>query len=285
MQFNAPLRYPGGKARLSQYVIDLMKLNNLVGGHYVEPYAGGAAIGLTLLYLEYANHIHLNDLNRAVFAFWHSVLNETEELCRRIKDRPITLDERKKQKSIQLDKSSSGVDLGFSTFFLNRTNRSGIISGGVIGGNNQIGEWKIDARYKKDDLIDRIQKISAYRSRITLTNLDAEIYINDILPNLPDKTLVYLDPPYYTKGKKLYQNHYKHGDHAGIARSVASIRQKWIVSYDNTKEITDLYSAYEQEHFSLVWSARSRYEGAEIMIFGPNTTRPNQVVTWRGIAA
>lgn len=285
MQFNTPLRYPGGKARLSQYVIELLRRNDLVGGHYVEPYAGGAAIGLTLLYLEYVNHIHLNDLNKAVYSFWKSVLDEPEELCRLIDERPITLEERLRQKSVHRDPDAGTLELGFSTFFLNRTNRSGIISAGVIGGNDQSGEWKIDARYKKADLISRIEKIAEYRSRISLYNDDALDLISNRLPSLPDKTLVYLDPPYYTKGKKLYQNHYKHDDHAAIAALVGDIRQKWIISYDNAEPILQLYSAYDRETFALSWSARTRYEGSEVMVFGPGVVRPDKVETWRGIAA
>lgn len=285
MQFNTPLRYPGGKARLSQYIIDVVKLNGLVGGHYVEPYAGGAAIGLTLLYLEYVDRIHLNDLNRSVHAFWDSVLNQSEAFCALIRDRPVTLEERLRQKAVQQDRHSSGLELGFSTFFLNRTNRSGILSGGVIGGNDQTGEWKVDARYNKNDLIKRIKKIASYRSRISLTNIDAKDFLVGNLPNITNNSLIYLDPPYYTKGKKLYQNHYKHDDHVEIATLVASIPQKWIVSYDNEEHIKGLYSQFESETFSLSWSARSRYEGSEIMIFGPGVIRPPLIETWRGIAA
>lgn len=285
MQFNTPLRYPGGKARLSQYVIDVMRLNGLIGGHYVEPYAGGAAIGLTLLYLECASHIHLNDLNRPVHAFWRSVLDENDAFCAMVEAAPITLEERLRQKAVQRDGSSSALELGFSTFFLNRTNRSGIIAGGVIGGNAQAGEWKIDARFNKEDLIRRIRKVGAYRNRISLYNSDAVDLVREIVPSLPDRTLVYLDPPYYSKGQKLYQNHYKPDDHQSIAEGVGQIRQKWIVSYDNVPEIAALYEAYEQETFGLSWSARSRYEGSEIMIFGPNVVRPEAVEVWRGIAA
>lgn len=285
MQFNTPLRYPGGKARLAQYVLELMRRNDLVGGHYVEPYAGGAAIGLTLLYLEYATTVHLNDLNPSVHAFWRTVLDEPDDLCAKIRDTPITLEERLRQKAVQRDGSASALELGFSTFFLNRTNRSGILTGGVIGGNDQQSEWKIDARFNRADLIKRILKVAAYRSRISLTNLDAVVLLRDVVPALPDRTLVYLDPPYYTKGKKLYQNHYKHGDHAEIAAMVGQIRQRWIVSYDNTDPITELYADYESETFALSWSARSRYEGSEIMVFGPGLERPERIETWRGIAA
>ena len=213
------------------------------------------------------------------------MLRQPDELCALIRDTPVTLEERLRQKAVQRDPDAGILELGFSTFYLNRTNRSGIIGGGVIGGNDQSGEWKIDARFNRPDLIKRIEKIASYSSRISLTNVDALVLIRDHLPKIPERSLVYLDPPYYTKGKKLYQNHYKHDDHAAIADLVCSIRQKWIVSYDNTDPITQLYSAYDHETFGLSWSARSRYEGSEIMVFGPGVARPPEIEVWRGVAA
>ncbi|MFT0860609.1 DNA adenine methylase [Ancylobacter sp. G4_0304] len=285
MQFNTPLRYPGGKARLAQYAVEILRLNDLVGGHYVEPYAGGAGIALTLLYLEYVQDIHINDLNRSVHAFWKAALDHNDDLCKLIRDRPVTLDERARQKLIQRDQDAGVLELGFSTFFLNRTNRSGIISGGAIGGNDQSGMWKIDARYKKDDLISRIEKIADYKSRIHLYNQDASYFITSTLKKIPKRSLIYLDPPYYTKGKKLYQNHYKESDHISIAKIVSNIRQKWIMSYDHVPAILELYDSYRKEQFALSWSARARYEGSEVMIFGPGVVSPPKLEVWRGIAA
>jgi DNA adenine methylase len=212
-------------------------------------------------------------------------LDEPEEFCRLVRDTAVTLEERLKQKAIQRDPDAGVLELGFSTFFLNRTNRSGILAGGVIGGNDQTGEWKIDARFRKDDLIDRISLVADYRSRITLTQEDAAEYLQTKLPKLPDRTLVYLDPPYYAKSQKLYQHTYKAADHAKIAEQVAKIRQKWIVSYDNCPEIHGLYEDFDRETFALSWSARSRYEGSEVMVFGPSVTRPKDVAISRGIAA
>ena len=84
-----PLRYPGGKAKLAGYVKRLMKENRLLDGEYVEPYAGGAAIGLELLFHDYVSRIHINDVSKPVYAFWKSVLDQSEELCRLVmKKRP-----------------------------------------------------------------------------------------------------------------------------------------------------------------------------------------------------
>ena len=179
-QFNTPLRYPGGKGRLAQFVADLIEANGLSGCHYVEPYAGGAGIAISLLYLEYASHVHLNDLNRSVYAVWRSVLDEPDALCRLVRDTPITMEEWHKQRSVQKAEQASTLELGFSTFFLNRTNRSGIIQAGVIGGKNQTGTWKIDARFNKAELARRIEKIARHKPRISLYNKDSVDFVNEI---------------------------------------------------------------------------------------------------------
>ena len=285
-QFNTPLRYPGGKGRLTQFVADLIEANGMTGCHYVEPYAGGAGIAITLLYLEYASHIHLNDLNRSVHAFWHSVMNEPDEMCRLVRETVPTMDEWRRQKAVQADMDASILALGFSTFFLNRTNRSGIIKGGVIGGKEQSGEWKLDARLNAKDLARRIEKIASYSSRISLYNLDATDLIKKVLPKLPQSTLIYLDPPYYVKGKGLYEDHYKHEDHAAIARLVrASIKQPWIVSYDNVKPIRDLYQGQRQTTFGIQYSAGTRSEGSEVMVFCDDLIVPAVIEPSRRIAA
>lgn len=285
-QFNTPLRYPGGKGRLTQFVADLIETNGLTGCHYVEPYAGGAGIAITLLYLEYASQIHLNDLNRSVHAFWRAVLKEPEALCRLVRDTVPTMEEWYRQKAIQTDINASPLELGFSTFFLNRTNRSGIIKGGVIGGKEQAGTWKLDARYKVDDLARRIEKIASYGSRINLYNKDASALIRDTLPTLPDKTLIYLDPPYYVKGKGLYEDHYNHNDHAKMAELVTtSISQPWIVSYDNVEPIRNLYSQHRQKTFGIRYSAGTRCEGNEVMVFCDALAIPSVIEPSRSVAA
>src|SRR6185436_10707617 len=174
MPHYTPLRYPGGKRRLAPVVMRLLEENDLSDVQYVEPYAGGAAVGLALLFEEYASVIHLNDLSRAVYAFWHTALNENDELCRRIENAAVTMREWKKQKAVFANQAGADLaDLGFATLFLNRTNRSGILSGGVIGGQEQTGNWLIDARFGKTELIRRIRKIGRYRQRVKIYQKDA----------------------------------------------------------------------------------------------------------------
>lgn len=283
--FDSPLRYPGGKGRLAQYVIDLIETNELVGGHYAETYAGGAGIAISLLYLEYASHVHLNDVDPAVYSFWKSVVDHTHDLARLVRDTPITLEERLRQKAVYRDPDAGTLALGFATFFLNRTNRSGIIHGGVIGGNEQSGAYKIDARFNRSDLVKRIEKVASYGSRISLHNKDAADFITDDLKLLPAKSLIYLDPPYYANGSRLYRNTYKHADHAKIAALVGSIQQPWIVSYDNADAIRDLYAPFRQQVFGLGYSANSVYQGKEVMVFCDGLKVPGDVQPWRGFAA
>jgi DNA adenine methylase len=273
--FHSPLRYPGGKGKVANFIKLLMLENDLVGHAYVEPYAGGASVALSLLYEEFASEVHINDLNRSVFAFWNAVLNDTDRLCARIVAVAVTMDEWGRQRDVQLSEQPDPLDLAFSTFFLNRTNRSGIIEGGVIGGKNQTGAWKLDARFNKDDLIRRIKKIARYGSRITLTQHDAAHYLGHVLPTFPEATFVYLDPPYYVKGEGLYEHFYHHADHAQIAGLVRDLTHPWVVSYDAAPKVIELYEGFDRITYNLSYSAQDRYRGAEVMFFSPGLQRPD----------
>jgi DNA adenine methylase len=272
MPFYSPLRYPGGKRKLANFFKAIVKKNGLSDGQYVELYAGGAAVALELLFGEFVSRIYINDLDLSIYAFWHSVLYETEDLCEQIQDTDVTMDEWYRQKEIQERAQEASLSaLGFSTFFLNRTNRSGIISGGVIGGKDQSGAYRIDARFNKANLIERIRRIGRYQSRISLYNEDAaDLIQSDLLSDLPDTTLVYLDPPYYGKGDGLYKNSYTHKDHEYIAESITKVDRRWVVTYDNTFEIREMYASFPSIVYDLHYSAADRYQGSEIMFLSNN---------------
>lgn len=275
--YPSPLRYPGGKRKLANFVKLLFLENDLVGSEYVEPYAGGASVALSLLYEEYASHIHINDLNRSVHTFWKVVLERSDELCEAIAAARLDIDEWRRQRAIQDEPNPSDVELAMSTFYLNRTSRSGIIGGGPIGGYEQSGSWRLDARFRKDDLIRRIKRIARFRSRITVTGRDAAEYVREDLPALGGRVFVYLDPPYYVKGVKnagLYQNFYSHGDHVEIARLVAGLAAPWMVSYDAAAEIDLLYRDFRSVSYDLDYTAHVRHWGAERIFFSPTITPP-----------
>jgi DNA adenine methylase len=284
--YPSPLRYPGGKGKLANYVKLLLITNGLVGCEYVEPYAGGASVALSLLFEEYASHIHINDLNRSVMAFWWAVLGQTDALCRRIERAVVTMREWERQRAVQLEPDPEPLDLAFSTFFLNRTNRSGIIEGGVIGGQDQTGPWKLDARFNRGDLIRRIRRIARFKTRITLSEMDAADYIRDQLPSLANP-FVYLDPPYYVKGEGLYEHSYTDKDHVEIAALVHALPSPWIVTYDAVSQIEQLYQRYETAHYDLHYNAQARYRGNEVMVFSsdlvPYSEAAPPSVSWRTI--
>lgn len=271
--FPSPLRHPGGKRKVVNFMKLLFLENGLAGSNYVEPYAGGASVALALLYDDYVNDIHINDIDDNVFAFWRAVLTDSDSLCARIDDVRVTMEEWYRQRAVQADPTATPLDRAFSTFFLNRTNRSGIITGGVIGGQDQTGKWKLDARFNRDHLIKRIQKVARFRSRITLTRLDAA----DLLLNWPETNqtcFVYLDPPYYVKGEGLYTNFYQHAHHEVIADLVRRLSCPWVVSYDGVPEILGLYAEYMTLPYTLSYSAADRYRGNEVMFFSSGLRLP-----------
>lgn len=274
MRVLSPLRYPGGKSRIADFIKQIIKDNKLLDGVYVEPYAGGAAVALSLLMSEYVSRIIINDKDRSIFAFWHSVLNETERLCQYIEETPVTMEIRREQRelqSIEKKKTADLFSLGFSTLFLNRTNRSGIIKAGVIGGLEQTGNYKIDARYKKEELIARIRRIAAYADRVELHNEDAVDLVSKISHIAPQNTIMYLDPPYYKKGRGLYVNYYNDSDHRAIRDIITNVDTiKWMVSYDNSCFIKSLYKEYRSQEFYLNYSANNNGKGTEVLFFSNN---------------
>lgn len=267
-KFKSPLRYPGGKQKLTPFILELLNENKLTG-HYVEPYAGGAGVGIELLLSRKVNCIHLNDSDFGIYAFWHSILNRTKEFCQLIASASLTIEEWRKQKEIvkKSDKRKL-LQLGFAVFYLNRCNRSGVLTAGVIGGNDQTGNYKMDARFSRNDLIQRIEAISLYKKQIFITNFDAEYYIENYIPNLPKDTLIYLDPPYYEKGSELYPNSYLKSDHARLAKVIQKeIKHKWVLSYDGVPEILNLYEGRRHFLYDLQYSASKVYKGKEVFVF------------------
>lgn len=284
MTFYSPLRYPGGKAKLVKYFKNLILENNLKGGTYVEIYAGGASIALSLLIENYVSKVIINDNDKSIYALWHSILYYPRALCNLINKTPLTIDSWREQKEIQknkekydLNKKQDILKLGFSTLFLNRTNRSGIINAGVIGGLNQNGKWKIDSRFNKENLIEKIKLISKYRNKIRLYNLDAIKLINKIKNKLPKKTLIYLDPPYYCKGKELYMNYYDYEDHKQISKTIRMLTNiKWVMTYDDVDPINDLYIGFDNYRYLLNYSAANSGKGKELIIFSPEVKHSSE---------
>jgi len=276
---HSPLRYPGGKSCMLDLVATVLRMNNLERGHYAEPYAGGCGLALALLFGGHVADIHINDIDKSISAFWHCVLNETEALVEKIITTPVTTETWQKQRDIQRSgRKVSAANLAFATFFLNRTNRSGVIgTGGMIGGSDQKGNYKLDCRYNHADLIRRIRRIAKYKDRIHLSNLDALQFIRRCDRVFSPDLFLFVDPPYFKSGRKLYTSFYAPEDHAQVARAMMAAKSPWIVTYDDATEIRELYRDRRQYGFDINYSLQTKRVGGELLIASKGLHMPEAV--------
>ena len=274
MRFHSPLRYPGGKATLSGFLADTIRLNGLTGCSYVEPFAGGAGAALQLLHDGVVSALHLNDADPRVHAFWVSVLAYTERFSDAILSATLTIDEWRRQREI-CDRADvrDPFELGFAAFYLNRCNRSGIIRGAApIGGYAQSGKWKMDARFYRDTLAERVRVIGESRDSIHVTNDDALRFLKHFFEiNVNHQSeFIYLDPPYYSNSKRLYMNVYEETDHEQLAEFMQRhVDRHWLMSYDDDPIIVNLYQACEITNLTLAYSLQRKRESQEVLIRPP----------------
>lgn len=261
----SPLRYPGGKNCIFPFVSNFFYENKLIGVDYAEPFAGGAGLALRLLFDEYVDRIYINDYDRAIYAFWWAVINKSDEFCSWLSDVSVCVESWRFYKGIQEHSDKADLfELAKSTFFLNRTNVSGVLKGGVIGGLSQTGKYKIDARFGRDSLIQRIQRIAKYKSRIAVSGVDGLAFVRKL--DRRGRVFLYLDPPYVKKGSGLYMNYFSKYDHERLAAAVKELASPWMVSYDNSDYILSLYSNQRKLLYKLSQSASNRV-GDEVLIF------------------
>ena len=281
---DSPLRYPGGKAKLAPVLAHIIELNGLSGCAYFEPFAGGAGAALRLLRHGVVSELHLNDLDPRIYHFWHAALNEPEQFVERIHEVPLTIAEWQKQRKICIRSDvSKPFELGFATFYLNRCNRSGVILGaGPIGGQEQSGTWKLDARFHRENLADRITRLADANDSIFITQMDAKEFLVEHLPlgNKRKQVFVYLDPPYYSKGSSLYMNSYCERDHGSLANYLRKQRiLKWIASYDDSSYIRKHYSFCQISRNSLQYSLQEKRRATELLIAPSYVALPESDIT------
>ena len=266
--FYSPLRYPGGKGKLEPFMEMLIEQTGHTGGIYIEPFAGGAGIALELLEKNVVSEIVINDLDKGIYSFWRAMLTETDRFVNDILNAKFSIEEWNRQRAFINDSDKYSYELGFATFYLNRTNRSGIIKGGVIGGIEQSGNWKMDARFNKQALVERIVKIAKRRDSIHLYNKDVTSFIRHYLPKYEENAFVYFDPPYFGKGKQLYLNFFSYKDHVRIEKMINEhVHCDWVITYDDVQEIADIYHEHTLRRFDLNYSAAVKRKASEIIIF------------------
>lgn len=280
----SPLRYPGGKAGIKDFLIKIIVENNIGGGTHVEPYAGGAGAALSLMMQDYIYQIYLNDKDRFIYCFWHAVVHDTDRLVAAIRSKRASIAEWKRQHKLLNDKyyelNGDPLEVGLTGFYLNRTTRSGILNSGPIGGLKQNGNYKVGARFNKADLIRRIETIALYKSRIMLYNMDAVQFLKKLFDDFvlnDQRLLVYLDPPYDIVGKDIYRHYYMRSDHEELSTFLKSATNfKWLLSYDDTELIKSLYGNKEIGFLKKNYFINKAKVGKELFISSDNLVLPDQ---------
>jgi DNA adenine methylase len=260
----SPLRYPGGKARLAPFVSELLRNQHPRPRRYVEPFAGGAGVGLRLLYDEHVDEIVINDLNPGIAAFWRSVFDSPEEFMDLIRRCKPSIDVWYEQQAVYDSAPDDDLALGFATFFLNRTNRSGILGARPIGGLDQTGRWKIDARWNADKLAARIDLLAPYASRVEIRERDALDLLSEVLRD--PETFVYADPPYVVQGDELYLDTLRWEDHQRLSGILRGSRN-WFLTYDADERVLDLYRGLRCVSFGIAHTAATQHIGREFGVF------------------
>lgn len=272
---NSVLRYPGGKNQLSKYVEHLLEIND-ISGTYVEPFAGGFGVALYLLFNGKVNNVMLNDYDPSIYSIWYSILNNKDMLIEKILNTDVNMSEWWHQKEIRIQNANNPESIlnAFSTLFLNRTNVSGIINGGPIGGKKQSGKYRIDCRFNKKVLIEKIEKIHDYRNQIFISNKDASDFIDENLVNLDFNTsFIFFDPPYFKQGKNLYMSFVDEDKHAELSKKIINLEKfKWITTYDEVPEILKLYqSSVPTYEYELNYTANRKRKAKEYIFCSSST--------------
>jgi DNA adenine methylase len=281
---DSPLRYPGGKTQLAPFVSELLRANDLTRCAYAEPFAGGAGVAWRLLFAGHVSEIWLNDIDVGIYSFWKTVLDQPDALCEHILAIPIDMSQWREQRRV-LQSSTSPLKLAFATLFLNRTNRSGIIAGGVIGGKTQQGNYKLDCRFNRTELVKKIQRISSYRDVVHISRLDGKHCLSEWAKSLPKRALLNIDPPYFCKGQELYTNFYQPKDHAALAEVIRSVKVPWMLTYDKAPEIELLYSGLPVFRKDLTYYAQVKRKASELLVLSRDLQVPESLSRQAALAA
>lgn len=287
MRYLSPLRYPGGKARLAPFIGALVQAQDPVPTRYAEPYAGGAGAALRLLADGVVSHVHINDANPGLAAFWRTVTDSggAESMCRLIDQVPVSIEQWHHQRAVYQDGQADDLALGFATFYLNRTNRSGILGAWPIGGLNQTGRWKINARYNRAELIKRVRAVAGMGDRIHVTELDGVEHLRR-MGTYGDDVLVYADPPYVEQGDRLYTRTFNAENHRTLADALSDSPFPWLVTYDDHREVWGgLYADRRCERFRFAHTAAVQHVGRETLVYGPGLVVPDGLEVTPGVRA
>lgn len=274
----SPLRYPGGKGRLAPYLARVLASQSAAIDTYCEPYAGGAGAGLQLLLDGHVSKLIINDLNPGVAAFWRSVFFHTHLFVELVAECAVDVDNWHRQRAVYLaPEGHDDLTLGFATFFLNRTNRSGILGARPIGGLEQTGHWRIDARFNKSDLTQRIDNLGALASQVDVRQ-ERAIELIRTLNRRKRPVLLYVDPPYVVPGEELYMTDHSWSEHMKLEQVLTGSPHPWILTYDADERTRELYRHFRCLRFGISHTAQVQKVGREFMFFSRGLRVPDRHV-------
>lgn len=249
----------------------MKKLDPTLEKVIAEPYCGGAGAALILLADGDADMVVLNDADLRVYSAWLAMLEEPERFVAKLSNVRLDIAEWLYHRDLVDGYSGSEYDfeVGFSTFYMNRTTRSGIIlNAGPIGGYDQRGKWKLDARFNVQRLTNQVLWLATNRHRIRLSNFDGLSFI-DRERRMPaaDNTLFFIDPPYVKAGGRLYYDGMSEAKHIALSDllTTGNIRH-WILTYDDAPLIRQLYRSQKCSNISVNYSLQSKRLENEILV-------------------
>lgn len=269
-QIISPLRYPGSKASLTDYIASVIEANLLSGCTIIEPYAGSATVSLEMLSRGFVQHAILIERDPLLYGFWYSVFNDVDNLVNDIFEIDVSLntwiDFQKYRNTTNLDDYLL-LELGVAGLFFNRTNFSGILGAGPIGGANQDSKYKINCRFKKEKIIQQIRTISLLKDKVEVVFGDALTYLKTQEHEIGNSfSFLYIDPPYYNQGKKLYRYWYEDSNHKELADYLGRLETPWLVSYDDHPKIREYYEESAMQELFIDYTARVSRQGEELLI-------------------
>jgi len=263
MKAVSPLRYPGSKRKLFNYLERISGHNNLSPQMLVEPFVGGGSVFLNFLSRHEKSKAIIADKDELVYSFWKILFAEPSYLINFIRKVRVNLKTFDRYRYISSHpKEFNRKKLAEACLFLNRTSFSGILnnSAGPLGGREQKSIYKIDCRFGRENLIKKIKSISAFKNRVVVLPYNWEEtlkYVAEKDKYKDARLLYYFDPPFYKKADQLYRYHFDEASHKNLRDKLMKLKQPWILSYDRAQEIRNLYSAFTRINVSMPYSINS----------------------------
>jgi DNA adenine methylase len=282
----SPLRYPGGKRRLAPYITALLDLHGLEPGVFVEPYAGGASVGLELLHFQLIERLVLGDRDPMIIAFWQTVRDDVDWLCRQVEQVDLDLDTWRRMKR---GRFRSRRSLALACLYLNRTSFNGSLhrQAGPIGGQTQASDYAIGCRFPRQRLVRRLRACSELSDRIDIAQPQEAMktvrQARDHARQHDMSAFFYLDPPFWDKSQRLYRYGFTETEHERLADALHWVKDPFVLSYDAAPEIVELYKGHRGRSIALIellYTGTARSAGQELVISNLDAL-PHETRLWR----